>query len=407
MKKILDHIIWILIVVTVTATAIVSIVSSSLSHSGNFFDIPWWLGALLLLFNVVPWLFLALELLITIRDSSDGRKRSPAEITFNVISVILVVSCAASVALEADSLIIFALPVLWMIVRIIDAIVFRGNRERTCVIKSPVFLIVTAVLVVLTMIIAIIFCDRGEEEKKDYEGKEFTSDSILEAWDGEFDEEKLKTAIAEYEKSCSAYVLTEAEVNVPFFLTLNYEPKSAKVVRLAPADQKDSGFELKTYIDMTLSPTCVGNNVAVEVAWWYSEHELSWTRDYTLWSYLLRVKDTDGGEHYYYFRVSYSPPEDDTGADTDAMPKETELIGTVVSVSGGSVGINTGAVDPNDPFGGVEFIVTTTLTDGREVIGIMPGDTVKITYDGMVAESYPMQIFNVYSIQVIESVNVD
>lgn len=406
MKKILDHIIWILIVVTVTATAIVSIVSSSLSHSGNFFDIPWWLGALLLLFNVVPWLFLALELLITIRDSSDGRKRSPAEITFNVISVILVVSCAASVALEADSLIIFALTVLWMIVRIIDAIVFRGNRERTCVIKSPVFLIVTAVLVVLTVILAVAFREKGTPDPLEYTG-EFSSETILEAWEGEFDEEKLKSAIAEYEKNCTAYVSTEAEADVPFFLTLNYEPKSAKVVRISSVDVTDADHELTSYLDMRPETACLGQTVAVDISWWYSEHELSWTRDYTLWSYLLRVKDTDGGEHYYYFRVSYSPPEDDTGADTDAMPKETELIGTVVSVSGGSVGINTGAVDPNDPFGGVEFIVTTTLTDGREVIGIMPGDTVKITYDGMVAESYPMQIFNVYSIQVIESVNVD
>ena len=31
-----------------------------------------------------------------------------------------------------------------------------------------------------------------------------------------------------------------------------------------------------------------------------------WTKNYTIWSYLVCVKDMDGAKHYYYFRTDYS-----------------------------------------------------------------------------------------------------
>lgn len=423
MKKILDHIIWILIVLAVAATAAVSIVSESFSASGGFLDFPWWISALLLLFKVAPWLCLALELLITIRDSSGGRQRKPSAVVFNAVAAVLAVFGCAAAALGADSFIVFALPVLWSVVRIIDAIVFRKERERTKLLKSPVFLIVTAVLIVLTVVLAFVFREKGTPDPLEYTD-EFSSETILEAWEGEFDEEKLKAAIAEYEKSCSAYVLTEAQADVPFFLTLNYEPKSAKVVRLAPADPKDPGFELKTYIDMTISPTCIANNVAVPVAWWYSDSD-TWVGDYPLWSYLLRVTDADGGEHYYYFRVSYKLSSDDTTADdatsngttsdpvTDDVVEDplgierTILVGTVLNAEGGALSLSVGGTDPNDLYGGVNYYVRTTLADGTKAAGIESGDTVAVTYDGMVLESYPMQIHTVYAIDVVNGVMLE
>ena len=45
--------------------------------------------------------------------------------------------------------------------------------------------------------------------------------------------------------------------------------------------------------------------VTIPVDWWYEDDD-SWVNDYLVWSYLVSVKDTDGGNHYYYFRVDYS-----------------------------------------------------------------------------------------------------
>ena len=47
--------------------------------------------------------------------------------------------------------------------------------------------------------------------------------------------------------------------------------------------------------------------------------------------------------------------------------------------------------------------VSTRLAEEGSVPAIKNGDTVRITYDGLIAETYPTQIFTVYSIEKIET----
>jgi len=49
-----------------------------------------------------------------------------------------------------------------------------------------------------------------------------------------------------------------------------------------------------------------------------------------------------------------------------------------------------------------ELYVSTKLYSGETVSGLEVGDMIRITYDGMIAESYPAQIFTVYGIEKIE-----
>lgn len=49
-----------------------------------------------------------------------------------------------------------------------------------------------------------------------------------------------------------------------------------------------------------------------------------------------------------------------------------------------------------------ELYVTTKLYLGETLTGFEVGDLVRITYNGMIAESYPAQIFTVYEIEILE-----
>ena len=127
--------------------------------------------------------------------------------------------------------------------------------------------------------------------------------AVMEAWTGDFSEDKLIHAINEYENNYTSIVVGEDVTSVLSFET-DFEVSSCSVTRLSKVDHEDINGELNGYIDLSLETYYEGKTVTVSTGWWHREHS-SWVNDYTTWSYLVCVKDMDGVEHYYYFRVLY------------------------------------------------------------------------------------------------------
>ena len=128
--------------------------------------------------------------------------------------------------------------------------------------------------------------------------------TVMKAWSGEFSEEKLKSAINEYQSNYINVVLEEGGSSSVSFET-DFEVASCSVSRLSRTDDTDIEIELNSYIDLFIETKCDGRMVTIPIDWWYAEDD-SRVNDYLVWSYLVCVKDTNGSSHYYYFRVDYS-----------------------------------------------------------------------------------------------------
>jgi hypothetical protein len=122
---------------------------------------------------------------------------------------------------------------------------------------------------------------------------------VLKAWSGEFSEERLKSAINEYKNDYVNIVYAQNGATVSF--ETDFEAVSCSVSRLSHVDDNDISTELDGYIDLYITTNCNGRSISVPIDWWLSDGN-----NYMLWSYLLRVKDIDGRDHYFYFRVDYS-----------------------------------------------------------------------------------------------------
>ena len=84
----------------------------------------------------------------------------------------------------------------------------------------------------------------------------------------------------------------------------DYKISSCKVIKTSTVKNNDIDLELNGGIYLIVESKFDNNNVTVSTGWWYDSD--SWTKDYTTWSYIVCVEDTNGNEHYYYFRTDYS-----------------------------------------------------------------------------------------------------
>lgn len=128
--------------------------------------------------------------------------------------------------------------------------------------------------------------------------------NVMKAWSGEFSEEKLKSAINEYQSNYTNIVLEKDNASSVSFET-DFEVSSCSMGRLSRTDDTDIEVELNSYIDLFLETNYDGRTVTIPLDWWYTGED-SWVNDYLVWSYLVHVKDANGSNHYYYFRVDYS-----------------------------------------------------------------------------------------------------
>ena len=128
--------------------------------------------------------------------------------------------------------------------------------------------------------------------------------NVLYAWSGEYTPENWKGAIAVYRADYTPFVFeTEAQAESVTIET-DFEVESCSVPLLSPVNDHDATIELERYIDLAVETACDGNRVTISTAWWCSDG--GFARDYPVWSYLVRVRDREGEEHYYYFRADYS-----------------------------------------------------------------------------------------------------
>ena len=130
-------------------------------------------------------------------------------------------------------------------------------------------------------------------------GEGANRENILKAWDGEFSEDVLKDAIAEYRSNYQPVVGA-----LPVTIEADFDIESYTVSRISKVDDSDVEVELNGYIDLIIDTARDGRRITVNTDWWQWAGEK--TQRYTVWSYLVLVRDTEGGEHYYYFRVDYS-----------------------------------------------------------------------------------------------------
>ena len=151
----------------------------------------------------------------------------------------------------------------------------------------------------LMLVLAFTGCDKHTSDAPMQIGK----DNLLHAWTGEFSEAKLTEAINEYQKNYCNFVVDADNVKKGVFFTVDFEDHLCSVTRLSRTDGKDINVELGGYIDLYIPIDCDGNKITIPTDWWsrnnYGPNE-------SVWSYLVRVEDKEGLEHYYYFRVDYS-----------------------------------------------------------------------------------------------------
>ena len=163
------------------------------------------------------------------------------------------------------------------------------------------------IALVLTFTIFILLVGCQEIQAPETETSSSTTNktsNVMKAWSGEFSEEELKSAITEYQSNYTNIVLKHGSAASVSFET-DFEVSSCSVSRLSRTDDTDIEIELQSYIDLFIETKCNGLMVTIPIDWWYAGDD-SWVNDYLVWSYLIRVKDTNGSSHYYYFRVDYS-----------------------------------------------------------------------------------------------------
>lgn len=132
---------------------------------------------------------------------------------------------------------------------------------------------------------------------------------ILSAWTGEFSNEKLELAIKEYQQNYTPIVSEGANVSAVSFEP-GFDIAEFSVSSLSKVDDRDINVEMKGYIDLYIEKKCDGRKITIATDWWYGLG--SNTKAYPVWSYLVYVKDMAGELHYFYFRVQYSTPQNDT-----------------------------------------------------------------------------------------------
>ena len=127
--------------------------------------------------------------------------------------------------------------------------------------------------------------------------------AVLEAWEGTYTVQKRKEAIDVYQKQYIPLYIVNFEGNSVTF-EIDFAGTECGSVLLTPVDDSTKGAELNTVMDFSGKASVDGNLVTVDIGWWFDAADN--VRMYKFWSYLFWVKDAEGIQHYYYFRLDYT-----------------------------------------------------------------------------------------------------
>ena len=123
---------------------------------------------------------------------------------------------------------------------------------------------------------------------------------VFKAWTGKLTNGTLRYAIKEYQKNYKNIVLEE---NTDFTVSFetDFEISDCSVLRVSCVDESNIEFEISEgAVNFSLDATFDGRTVKVPLL-----GVSSMGREF-VWSYVVCVKDVDGIEYCYYFRVDYS-----------------------------------------------------------------------------------------------------
>lgn len=134
--------------------------------------------------------------------------------------------------------------------------------------------------------------------------------NVLYAWTGEFSKENLQKSIEEYRQNCAPFVSGEESDLPTVSFETDFDIAEFTVSRLSKVDDRDINIEMKSYIDQYIQKEYNGRKITVATDWWHKS--TGWTKEIPIWSYLIRIEDTAGTDHYYYFRVRYIAATDST-----------------------------------------------------------------------------------------------
>lgn len=138
-----------------------------------------------------------------------------------------------------------------------------------------------------------------EIEIKTYSKTAIKIENVLKVCSGELSKEDIKSAINTYQNNYENVVVEKGNASGVSFET-DFDVSSCSVPLLSPVDDTDIEVELHGYIDLAILTECDGRTVTIPIDWW-DIGDGSF-----IWSYVVRVIDTSGIYHYYYFRVDYS-----------------------------------------------------------------------------------------------------
>lgn len=117
----------------------------------------------------------------------------------------------------------------------------------------------------------------------------------------EFTDEVLAEHIAKYADANKTNSRSQGETAA---IDAGFEVKSASIPCISRVDENgDVKSEMQSVIDLYIAPQIIGNTVLIPTDWWYDDG--SWVQNYPVWSYLVRVTDTEGKVHYFYTRIEH------------------------------------------------------------------------------------------------------
>ena len=128
------------------------------------------------------------------------------------------------------------------------------------------------------------------------------TDRVLSAFTESFSDERKKAAILAYQEAYSTILASELGDSRSVLFCVDFEVALCSVTHLSPVRTENVDDEVSSFVDLSTFTRWNGNQVVIATDWWSPDYE----GDTPVWSYLVSVKDTEGGTHYYYFRVDHS-----------------------------------------------------------------------------------------------------
>lgn len=174
--------------------------------------------------------------------------------------------------------------------------------------------------ILLACIFVLYSCDIISRQDEGSEGVDSIEKHLLEVQTDEFTDENRTAIINDYVANYTPVVIREEWENKVSF-EVSFEVASCRTILISNVDDNDISVELNGFIDSLLFGETEGKRVTLDIGWWYKDG--GWFQKFPVWSYLIRLTDTEGNEHHYYFRVDYSKSGESSVPEESILPDES------------------------------------------------------------------------------------